>query len=316
MAGWMELTEFDRRRPIRPLFREKHQVSVAVRTLNADLTCRVCLGIIRNATTVMECMHRFCADCIEKSLRLGKKECPSCRTSVPSRRNLRTDNIFDSLVEKIYPDLNKWEEEQNKMLETLLKQRNHRAFAESVAQGAIKQQEHARKRSTSGLAGTKRPRSPSRSPCHSPARDHRASSPPIDIKKYKTTDVAAEVADRKPQHVCLTVLPIPWPHETSSSAPSALRNPYLCIPRSCSIDTLAKFIKIKLGLKPSPNVKVAIYIMCDPNSRDSGELQPIPSFLTVDEVEARLWQRNALLELRYCIIPEPSEPAAQVQYSI
>jgi hypothetical protein len=35
------------------------------------LTCPVCLGFIRDAMAVMECLHRFCRECINSSLRLG-----------------------------------------------------------------------------------------------------------------------------------------------------------------------------------------------------------------------------------------------------
>ena len=81
------------------------------RLLNSDLTCPICLGILNKTKIVMEvfisyssstlsinsltrfflqCLHRFCADCIQKCLRVGKKECPSCRIHVPSRRSLRS----------------------------------------------------------------------------------------------------------------------------------------------------------------------------------------------------------------------------------
>ena len=55
--------------------------------------------------TTIECLHRFCAACIEKSLRLGLKECPTCRERCPSRRFLRPDPNFDALIAVIYPDL-------------------------------------------------------------------------------------------------------------------------------------------------------------------------------------------------------------------
>jgi len=45
--------------------------TLMIRTLNQELTCAVCLGVIHNTRTVMECLHRFCANCISKSLRLG-----------------------------------------------------------------------------------------------------------------------------------------------------------------------------------------------------------------------------------------------------
>lgn len=46
----------------------------------------------------MECLHRFCGECINKCIRFGMKECPSCRKSIPSRRSLRRDTNFDQLV--------------------------------------------------------------------------------------------------------------------------------------------------------------------------------------------------------------------------
>ncbi|XP_061363507.1 putative E3 ubiquitin-protein ligase RING1b [Gastrolobium bilobum] len=59
----------------------------------------------------MECMHRFCRDCIEKSMRLGNNECPACRTHCSSRRSLRDDPNFDALIAILYPDIEKYEQE-------------------------------------------------------------------------------------------------------------------------------------------------------------------------------------------------------------
>jgi hypothetical protein len=68
------LSEFDEKRKVRELITDRRTVTLPVRTLNNELTCSVCLGISRECTCVMECLHRFCAGCIEKCLRLGKKE--------------------------------------------------------------------------------------------------------------------------------------------------------------------------------------------------------------------------------------------------
>uniref|UniRef100_A0A804PDC0 RING-type domain-containing protein n=1 Tax=Zea mays TaxID=4577 RepID=A0A804PDC0_MAIZE len=68
-------------------------------------------GIIRKTRTVMECLHRFCRDCIDKSMRLGNNECPACRTHCASRRSLRDDPNYDALIAALYPDIDKYEEE-------------------------------------------------------------------------------------------------------------------------------------------------------------------------------------------------------------
>ena len=72
-------------------------------TIDDLLTCAVCLGILV-APTATECLHRFCSACIETSMRIGKKECPTCRFPIPTRRALRRDENFDGLLRCLYPD--------------------------------------------------------------------------------------------------------------------------------------------------------------------------------------------------------------------
>ncbi|CAA6668681.1 unnamed protein product [Spirodela intermedia] len=49
-------------------------------------------GIIRKTRTVMECLHRFCRECIDKSMRLGRSN-------------------FDALIAVLYPDIDRYEQE-------------------------------------------------------------------------------------------------------------------------------------------------------------------------------------------------------------
>lgn len=87
-------------------------VDVDLSAIREEMQCPICLGIIRKTRTVMECLHRFCRDCIDKSMRLGNNECPACRTHCASRRSLRDDPNYDALIAAIYPDLDKYEEEE------------------------------------------------------------------------------------------------------------------------------------------------------------------------------------------------------------
>ena len=77
--------------------------------LAPDFTCPVCLRILRKTEIVVECLHRFCGECIQKCLRVAKHECPSCRIKVPSRRSLKRDAAFDALIATVYPDLDAYE---------------------------------------------------------------------------------------------------------------------------------------------------------------------------------------------------------------
>jgi hypothetical protein len=75
--------------------------NVAIRNL---FLCPICLDVIDKAWVVMACLHRFCSDCIHKSLRtnLGPKsvkECPLCRKTLASRRDCKPDPKFDALIQ-------------------------------------------------------------------------------------------------------------------------------------------------------------------------------------------------------------------------
>lgn len=87
-------------------------VYVELSDIRKDVQCPICLGIIKKTRTVMECLHRFCRECIDKSMRLGNNECPACRTHCASRRSLRDDPNYDALIATLYPNIEKYEEEE------------------------------------------------------------------------------------------------------------------------------------------------------------------------------------------------------------
>ncbi|WCJ27071.1 E3 ubiquitin-protein ligase RING1 [Euphorbia peplus] len=130
----------------------KEYVVVKLAEIRKEVQCPICLGIIRNTRTVMECLHRFCRECIDKSMRLGNKECPACRTHCASRRSLRDDPNYDALIAALYPDIDKYEEEELAFHEEE-KARNKQIQA-SIAQTISRQAEAlgGRKRSKTALA--------------------------------------------------------------------------------------------------------------------------------------------------------------------
>ncbi|KAG5622545.1 hypothetical protein H5410_007763 [Solanum commersonii] len=87
-------------------------ITVRLSEIRKEVQCPICLGIIRKTRTVMECLHRFCRECIDKSMRMGNNECPACRTHCASRRSLRDDPNYDALIAFLYPDIDKFEEEE------------------------------------------------------------------------------------------------------------------------------------------------------------------------------------------------------------
>ncbi|XAR55531.1 Ubiquitin--protein ligase [Bertholletia excelsa] len=65
---------------------------------------------MRQTRSVTGCMHRFCKECIDKWMRLGKNECPACRKHCPSRRSLRADIRYDAMITSVYDNIDKYEE--------------------------------------------------------------------------------------------------------------------------------------------------------------------------------------------------------------
>ncbi|MCD7466855.1 hypothetical protein HAX54_003898 [Datura stramonium] len=54
-------------------------ITVSRSEIRTNVQCPICLGIIKRTRVVMGCQHRFCRECIDKSMRLGNNECPACR---------------------------------------------------------------------------------------------------------------------------------------------------------------------------------------------------------------------------------------------
>ena len=66
-------------------------------SLERDVQCPICLDPITTAVST-PCLHRFCAGCLERWMRLGNHDCPECRGYIKTRRALRPDKRFDEIV--------------------------------------------------------------------------------------------------------------------------------------------------------------------------------------------------------------------------
>ncbi|KAL3152995.1 hypothetical protein ABBQ38_012023 [Trebouxia sp. C0009 RCD-2024] len=68
-------------------------------------------------------MHRFCAECIEKWLRVCRENnCPQCRMPMQSRRDCKKDGKYDRLLRLLYDDIQKYETEMLDADEVVLEQ--------------------------------------------------------------------------------------------------------------------------------------------------------------------------------------------------
>eukprot|EP01084_Bolivina_argentea_P105563 189038_1 len=89
---------------------ESSTISIPTDELTAEIGCPICTGTMKETHIVAECLHRFCRTCIQFCIYQGQKGCPICRTKLPSKRSLRSDPKFDSLVRALIPNLEKFDE--------------------------------------------------------------------------------------------------------------------------------------------------------------------------------------------------------------
>ncbi|GLT82837.1 hypothetical protein SLE2022_011730 [Rubroshorea leprosula] len=131
-------------------------VLVKLSDIRKEVQCPICLGIIRKTRTVMECLHRFCRECIDKSMRMGNNECPACRTHCASRRSLRDDPNYDALIAALYPDIDKFEEEELALHEEEMTR--NKQIQDSIAQTLKRQSEALGRKRTAKTTPTAIPR--------------------------------------------------------------------------------------------------------------------------------------------------------------
>ncbi|KAL5575380.1 hypothetical protein UlMin_017079 [Ulmus minor] len=135
---------------------KKEYMDIKLAEIRKSVQCPICLGIIRKTRTVMECLHRFCRECIDKSMRLGNNECPACRTHCASRRSLRDDPNYDNLIAALYPNIDEYEKEELAFQEEE-KDRNKQIQA-NIAQTMRRQSEALGRKRTTPAKGASFPR--------------------------------------------------------------------------------------------------------------------------------------------------------------
>ena len=81
------------------------------------LTCSICFGIYQDPVNIKSCLHKFCKKCIEDFNRKVKKECVICRHPIETRRLMKEDKKINEIIRCIIPDMQKYQEEEEKALE-------------------------------------------------------------------------------------------------------------------------------------------------------------------------------------------------------
>ncbi|XP_065341029.1 E3 ubiquitin-protein ligase RING1 [Cloeon dipterum] len=129
---------------------DNSEIAVSPRSLHSELMCPICLDMLKKTMTTKECLHRFCSDCIITALRSGNKECPTCRKKLVSKRSLRPDPNFDSLIQKIYPSRDEYEAHQERVMAKLNKSHSQAALMNSISEGIKLQNQNRPQRRPKG----------------------------------------------------------------------------------------------------------------------------------------------------------------------
>uniref|UniRef100_A0A5F4WA73 E3 ubiquitin-protein ligase RING2 n=1 Tax=Callithrix jacchus TaxID=9483 RepID=A0A5F4WA73_CALJA len=101
------------------------EIVVSRRSLHSESMCPICLDTLKNTMNDYKGVHRFCADCIITALR-----------SV-SKKSLRPDPNFDTLISKIYPRHDEYEAHQERVLASINKHDNQQALSHSIGEGLM-----------------------------------------------------------------------------------------------------------------------------------------------------------------------------------
>uniref|UniRef100_A0A6A7FVP9 RING-type E3 ubiquitin transferase n=2 Tax=Hirondellea gigas TaxID=1518452 RepID=A0A6A7FVP9_9CRUS len=140
-----ELSLYELHRTPQEAITDHTEIAVSPRSLHSELMCPICLDMLKNTMTTKECLHRFCQECIITALRSGNKECPTCRKKLVSKRSLRPDPNFDTLISKIYPSRDEYEQHQERVMARLNRNHSHASLVSSIEEG-IKLQSQSRQK--------------------------------------------------------------------------------------------------------------------------------------------------------------------------
>mmetsp|Transcript_73640 Transcript_73640/g.119530 ORF Transcript_73640/g.119530 Transcript_73640/m.119530 type:complete len:251 (-) Transcript_73640:381-1133(-) len=97
---------------------EGSDVVFQTKIMNEHLICSLCMGYLRDAMTVTECLHTFCKPCIHQHF-AEHLTCPTCEVHlgpVPSEK-IRSDRAMQNIVDKVFPHFAKEEITAEKALQ-------------------------------------------------------------------------------------------------------------------------------------------------------------------------------------------------------
>merc|ERR1711937_1115653 len=65
-----------------------------------SLQCAICFEAFNGSEALLRCGHLFCADCVERALKLGRHACPLCREPIDKRGVIDVEQLREELPEE------------------------------------------------------------------------------------------------------------------------------------------------------------------------------------------------------------------------
>ena len=69
-------------------------------TVDDELICAICEGVLQNPIQVVSCEHVFCSDCLDQWIAKGKKNCPLDREAIKGGEDMKAPRIVINLLAK------------------------------------------------------------------------------------------------------------------------------------------------------------------------------------------------------------------------
>jgi len=241
-------------------------------------------------------LHRFCAGCISKSLRLGKKECPTCRVKCSSRRHLRPDPNFDGIISQIYPDLEEFEAKEEYMIEQINRNimksgslidsielgKKRQALAKASRQPKKERETPFKGKSETKVSKLKKPKEDKAK--NSLMKKRRREEDGEDAPMQPTEPTWSKPQDIHGPEISFVLLRHPNEKDLAQ-----LSNKYLRTSRQLTVRHLCKFLAKKFDMADFKVFKIAL----------SHNSQPLTEDLTLDVIDKELWKNSVELKLYY-----------------
>mmetsp|Transcript_2311 Transcript_2311/g.4724 ORF Transcript_2311/g.4724 Transcript_2311/m.4724 type:complete len:250 (+) Transcript_2311:67-816(+) len=131
---------------------EGSDVVFPTRIMNEHLICSLCMGYLRDALTVTECLHTFCKPCIYQHF-CEYLTCPTCECQLGPAplEKIRSDRAMQNIVDKVFPHFAKEEAAAEKHLKREADANTKKRAAQATAESDSK-----RKKVSSALAAKKK----------------------------------------------------------------------------------------------------------------------------------------------------------------